>query len=504
MQRRRLDTATLCVASAVVSCSLHLEQRDEAAFRRAGYNLEFFERHNPSFRTGAAIHFAHAKQHDVLALTPLSDAAREDAEFDAECLEWLFNPPRMEPKMAYYGPHVGQAAWRLYFAIDWTHIHHEQTYDILSDKRIAWKDKARVTREAVEYYLAKSDVARSPAPLEFTMRRAAVMMKPYFGTYRNNYPRSATFFYFAHWWHPVIYEAMMIAGNDFEQAAAVDRIQAMIPEVVRDRPQRMLLSREIMPRYSRMSPESANIFDNLHMLHGFAYAILAYDGWSIDEQRAELYRVVNAMSEQPGDRELAALFDIPHPEMSPLWYEPWMKRYEGSMNDMMEAMLHGMWPMMSPDGSSEVPREVMDQLRLKLTPGIQPHEQPGSLHDALMQLVPNMKMDHEGMKPGATPRMAAMMTETWRRQAREKTPVRPMPMDQEPSLASPQMNDAPPAAATATQPGPAAATSRPHSSRRVPGAASAKPPPDAHERSGTSGRQRVRAPGKSAVQGEPS
>jgi hypothetical protein len=32
----------------------------------------------------------------------------------------------------------------------------------------------------------------------------------------------------------------------------------------------MVLSREIMPRYSRMSPESANIFDNLHMLHGIA------------------------------------------------------------------------------------------------------------------------------------------------------------------------------------------------------------------------------------------
>ena len=43
-----------------------------------------------------------------------------------------------------------------------------------------------------------------------------------------------------------------------------------------DRPGRMLLSREIMPRYARMSPESENIFDNLHMLHGIAYSILAF------------------------------------------------------------------------------------------------------------------------------------------------------------------------------------------------------------------------------------
>lgn len=434
MRRHILPSSCALAALALGSCSLHVEQRDEIAFRRAGYNLAFYRRHNPSFRTGAAIHFSHAKQHDVLVLTPLAEAARHDERFDRECVAWVMDPPRMEPKMMYYGPHVGQAAWRLYFAIDWTHAHHEQTYDILSDGDVAWQDKARVTREAVDYYLAKSARARSPAPLELTMRRAAVMMKPYFGAFRNQYPRSATFFYFAHWWHPAIYEAMMLAGNDAEQKSAVDRVQALIPEVMRDRPQRMLLSREVMPRYARLSPESANIFDNLHMLHGIAYAILAYEGWSIDQQRAELYRVVDAMAEQPGDRELATAFDIPHPEMTPFTYEAWMKGYEGSMNQIMEDMMSGMWPMMSPDGSNQVPAAVMDQLRMKLTPDMQPGEQPGSLHDAVMALVPDMKMDMEGMKPGATPKMASMMADKWREQAMRKPGVSPMPMAAEPGL----------------------------------------------------------------------
>lgn len=50
-----------------------------------------------------------------------------------------------------------------------------------------------------------------------------------------------------------------------------------------------------MPHYFRFSPESANIFDNLHMLHAIAYDILAYEQWTIEQKRAELYRVVKAM-----------------------------------------------------------------------------------------------------------------------------------------------------------------------------------------------------------------
>src|SRR5690606_4015971 len=119
------------------------------------------------------------------------------------------------------------------------------------------------------------------------------------------YPRTNNFFYTAHWWHPAVYEAQMIGGNDGEQEVAIREVQRLLERSLRERPQRMLLSREMMPRYSRMSPESANIFDNLHMLHGIAYDIMAYEAWSIDEKRAELYRVIEAMSEQPGDRELA-------------------------------------------------------------------------------------------------------------------------------------------------------------------------------------------------------
>jgi len=420
-------------------CSAHFEQRNMPAALRRGYNTAFFDRHARPYRAQASIHIAHAVQHDYLLLTPLADHARVDAESDARYLSDFENPPRIGPEMMTFGPHTGQAAWRVYQAIDWTHEHHDQTYDILADAGIPWPEKARATRDSVEWYLERlRGTARSPAPLDVTMRRAGTMMKPYFTLFRNQYPRSSTFFFFAHWWHPVIYEAMMIAGNDLEQDEAVAVTHATSNQVLRDRPQRMLLSRELMPRYARMSPESANIFDNLHMLHGIVYDILAYEGWSIDDKRAELYRVVDAMSEKPGDRELVRRFPEPFPTMDPRCYEPWMRGMDGEMSRIMREMLEEMWPMMSPDGSREVPAAVAEQARLKLTPGQQPGEHPGSFHDALMRIVPNMKMAPESMRPGAgDAHMTKMMLEGWRSRTANMPSVPGISMAEDPKLAGP-------------------------------------------------------------------
>ena len=64
---------------------------------------------------------------------------------------------------------------------------------------------------------------------------------------------------------------------------------------------------------------------------------------------------------------------------------------------------------------AEMKERMQAQLRMKLTPGMQDGEIDGSLHDAMMQLMPDMKMDREGMKPGNTPqKMVNAMLEGWR------------------------------------------------------------------------------------------
>lgn len=419
--------------------ALAWEQRNEVSYLRGKYNNALFWRENETFRNGAAIHYAHAREHDILQLTPLADAARVDAETDADFTDFLLNHRvRTEPTMEYYGPYVARAAWKLYRAIDWTHIHHEQTYDIMAERGIPWSAKAAWTRRAERHYLTRNPVARSCAPLDVTMRRAGVMMKPYFGYFRNKYPKSNNFFFAAHWWHPAIYEAQMLGGNGSSQEEWVRATdQVFYDQVLKQRPQRMLLSRELMPRYARLAPESANIFDNLHMLHGIAYDILAYEGWTLAEKRAELYRVNAAMSYQPGDEKLARKFQTPHPDVDPRRYEDWMRGFDGEMNRIMMEMHEEMMPLHLPEGktmSPEMKQKMMAQLRAKLTPGMQDGEHDGSLHDAMMHLMPDMKMDKEGMKPGhVAQKMVDAMLQGWRDKHGNLPDIEPWPMDREPN-----------------------------------------------------------------------
>ena len=261
-------------------------------------------------------------------------------------------------------------------------------------------------------------IPRSPAPLDVTMRRAGVMMKPYFTLFRNYYPKDATLFFVAHWWHPAVYESMMIAGEDDKrQSVALNQTDNTMwakTMLEAQRPQRMVLSREVMPRYSRMSPESANIFDNLHMLHGIVYDCLAYPGWTPQQKQAELYRVIRAMSYQPGDEKLARKFSEPHPNVDPRIYEPWMQGDEGEMSRMMGEMMAEMMPMMMPNITPEQKEQAMAQFKMKMKPGMQPGELPGSLADALMKVVPDMKMTADMSAPGVTPTMmTTMMVRDW-------------------------------------------------------------------------------------------
>ncbi len=420
-----------------------VEQRTETTHLRGqrhttlfSYNIDFFQRHRPAYLVSSGIHFAHGKQHDVLLLNPLDQHASTDYDFNLECLAYLYHPPPVEPQMQLFGPYTAQAAWQLYRAIDWTHLHHEQTYDILSDQSIPWNRKKEWTDRAVHYYLHYINIPRSPAPLDVTMRRAGVMMKPYFTRFRNYYPLSNNFFYYAHWWHPAIYEAMILAGNDDEQDTLVrETNRTGFLRVLPDRPLRMLLSREVMPRYSRFSPESANIFDNLHMLHGIAYDILAYDEWTIEQKRAELYRVIEAMKYRPGDEKLARKFRTPYPDMDPRVYYEWMKGTDGGMNRIMQEMLEEMLPLMMPQGMNADQRDrVMAQFKKHLTPGLEEGEEPGSVMDALKAVMPEMQMMPEAMEPGGTPqKMIDAMIQGWEKKHGSQPDVSPMPMDREPT-----------------------------------------------------------------------
>ncbi len=142
----------------------------------------------------------------------------------------------------------------------------------------------------MRYYLAMQTegLPRFPAPLDVTMRRAAVMMKPYF---RNCYPLSSQLFYVAIGGTRQPCESQVIAGNAGQEAALRATIGTMWRDLIPEakRPKRMVLSREVM-----------------------------------------------AMSCQPGDERLASKFSLPHPGMDPAGHARTMAAMQAKMMPGMQ------------------------------------------------------------------------------------------------------------------------------------------------------------------------
>ncbi len=198
----------------------------------------------------------------------------------------------------------------------------------------------------------------------------------------------------------------------------------------------MLLSREIMPRYARMSPESANIFDNLHMLHGIAYSILAYKG---GRSRRSGPRCTGSSRPWATSRRrgLRRKFREPHPDFDPRTYPAWVRSPQGAMGMIMMDMLMEMLPMMYPGGLSKAAagrRHAAgdDERRLGIEPG---EVVPGSLRDALMQVAPGMMTMPGSTEPGEAPAMMVEhMVQAWKAKAARMPDVAPIDMSVEPSL----------------------------------------------------------------------
>ncbi len=90
-----------------------------------------------------------------------------------------------------------------------------------------------------------------------------------FTYFRNNYPESNNFFYGGPLVHPPVYEAISPGRPGSGQEKMLRSWTRLIKgQVLRNRPLRMLLSREIMPRTSRMSPERPTFLDNLQCSKG--------------------------------------------------------------------------------------------------------------------------------------------------------------------------------------------------------------------------------------------
>ena len=149
------------------------------------------------------------------------------------------------------------------------------------------------------------------------------------------------------------------------------------------------------------------------------------------------------MSYQPGDEKLVRKFTTPKANINPLVYDDWLKTVDGAMTGIMMEMLdemmehhgsHGNHGAMHHGGtSSEMQQQLKAQLKLKLTPGIQEGEIPGSFLDAMMEIMPDMNLSPAVQEPGEIPpMMIEAMLKGWEQKYANLPDIEPISMEQEP------------------------------------------------------------------------
>jgi hypothetical protein len=267
-----------------------MPQRNEVYRLPAPYNFEFYDTHGPAARSFYAAHFAHFGVYELL-MDPGPDIDWSMADFEARVRAYVVAPPEFEPPAEIIAPSWTRMAYEAGKSMDWTHMLHSQLYDILTDERVT--DKKAAGERAISYYLSEAETAFSTRGYGHRWMEGG---GPWAGAFRERHPTVNGILWAYHWHHAAVYEALM-EPDSARRAAELNRvIQVFADSVLANPPAEMPLTGEIAPRFSRMFPAAAQIFDNLHMMHDVANDIMAYPPYTLEERAEEISRLRDVMS----------------------------------------------------------------------------------------------------------------------------------------------------------------------------------------------------------------
>ncbi|MDH3205516.1 MAG: hypothetical protein OEO79_02840 [Gemmatimonadota bacterium] len=342
--------ATLAVTIAITACGF--PQRNDVYRLSAPYNFEFYDTHEPAARSFYAAHFAHFGAYELL-MDPGPDLDQRMVEFESQVRAFVVDPPKFEPPADIVAPSWTRMAFETGQSMDWTHMLHSQLYDILTDERV--RDKQAAGERAMAYYLSEAETAFSTRGYGHRWMEGG---GPWAGAFRETYPAVNGILWAYHWHHAAVYEALM-ESDATSRAAELDRvIRVFADSVLADPPTVMPLTAEVAPRFSRMFPAAAHIFDNLHMMHDVANDVMASPLYTLPEKAAEIARLRDLMSYALQDETSAPAMPMgPGHEMSPasmrmptlLPSGEWLPQGHpdanmGSMQDMMRELPPGPAP----------------------------------------------------------------------------------------------------------------------------------------------------------------
>ena len=264
-------------------------QRNQVYRLPAGYNFEFYDTYNVAARSFYAAHYTHFGAYETL-LVYGEDAVEPMEAFRERAIWYVENPPTFEPPAEIIAPNWSKMAYETGQSMDWTHMLHSQLYDILTDDRVT--DKKAAGERAIAYYLSYPRSAFSTRGYGHRWMEAG---GPSVRTFRRKYPAVNGILWAYHWHHAAVYEALMESDPE-RRREELDRVIAVFTDsVLLDPPQVMPLTAEIAPRFSRLLPAAAQIFDNLHMMHDVVNDIMADPSFSRRAKEAEIERLRQKM-----------------------------------------------------------------------------------------------------------------------------------------------------------------------------------------------------------------
>lgn len=274
------------VAGACTSVTTRSEQ-----YRLPGpYNLAFYDTHTEAARSFYAAHWAHFGVYET-ALAHGEDATGAFRRLEAEVRDLVARPPRFEPAADLIAPQWVKIAYPTSRSMEWTHKLHEQLYDVLTHPGV--EDREAAGRRAIAYYLSNETAAFSTRGYG---HRWMMSGGAWAGTFAERYPTLNGILWAYHWHHAAVYEALM-EPTPASRKRELDRvIRTFTDSVLVDPPETMPLTAEIAPRFSRMFPAAAQIFDNLHMMHDVANDVMVDARLSRDQKAAEMERMRRNMS----------------------------------------------------------------------------------------------------------------------------------------------------------------------------------------------------------------
>jgi hypothetical protein len=279
--------AALLVALTGTSCT-GVTPRNSQLYLPGNYNFAFYDTHTRAARSFYAAHVAHFGIYEV-GLTEGEDATDAFAELETHIRRLVTAPPKFEPPAELIAPAWMRMAHPTGRAMDWTHHLHSQLYDILTDPSVP--DKRAAGERAIAYYLSDADAAFSTRGYG---HRWMMGGGSWAGTFARKYPDINGILWAYHWHHAAVYEALMEPTPE-AQARALDRvIDLFVDSVLVTPPDFMPLAAAVAPRFSKMFPAAAHIFDNLHMMHDITNDIMVDERLSREQKEAEIDRMLRS------------------------------------------------------------------------------------------------------------------------------------------------------------------------------------------------------------------